>query len=605
MLLTMYAAFFGLRYPPFDPAGRPESLFRTPEHTQELEKVLAGLARGPGLVLLSAATGDTCRPLCRWMLKHLPAKVRVAGLMQPRLAAAALLRTVCEAFEVPIPSSTVGDATLIGLLRSHLGQSQARGQHNLLLINDAEALPVEHLRRLMPLTQPHEGSPGLLRIVLVGQPELMAQMERPELADLAAAVVDRHALEALDAQQSAHYVRQMLLSAGAKDPLPFSDAALKLLHRQCGGHTRRIDQLAEQALRSAAQRQQPQVDSRLISALMTESTGAAEPNERPRGLPAVRPALVWGGAALATGALAAVLLWPAAETPMPSAPPSAAAAAAAPAVTPPADALVLAPAADLAPVTPAPEASPPQATTPLPAPAAAPAPAPSPAPMVAPAPPAAPVARAAAIAAAPQAGAEAARPSLADLNEQLPEAWQALGALWSAQLAPATACDDALKLGLQCFRAKDMDLDALRKLDRPGSLLLREQGVDRWVRVLAIDKTHLSLASGQTSWRLPVGELGALWGGSYASLWRLPPGQQQRVFNATEQDPAGQWLHQQLKALQAKGQLPASADSFPARVAAFQVRHKLHGEGKALPSTFVLMNRIAGVQEPSLGSAQR
>ena len=78
------------------------------------------------------------------------------------------------------------------------------------------------------------------------------------------------------------------------------------------------------------------------------------------------------------------------------------------------------------------------------------------------------------------------------------------------------------------------------------------------------------------------------------------------MFAATPQDPAGQWLDQQLHSLQAGGSPAADASrDFTARVRAFQRLHGLHGDGKALPSTFLLVNRLTGVDEPRLQTTAR
>jgi hypothetical protein len=56
------------------------------------------------------------------------------------------------------------------------------------------------------------------------------------------------------------------------------------------------------------------------------------------------------------------------------------------------------------------------------------------------------------------------------------------------------------------------------------------------------------------------------------------------------------------RALQDQGHLPATADTLAARVNAFKQQQGLPADGKALPTTFLLVNRLTGVDEPRLSA---
>lgn len=193
-------------------------------------------------------------------------------------------------------------------------------------------------------------------------------------------------------------------------------------------------------------------------------------------------------------------------------------------------------------------------------------------------------------------------PKLASLKDGPTDTWPALAQLWGASFNPSDACDNAIATGLQCFRLPAGTVAELKVLDRPGLVQLKDGGTQRWVLLKALDAGKATLVSGANTWQLPVGDFEKQWTGGYSTLWRLPPGQKERVFAAKPNDTAGQWLDGQLKALQKQEKLGASANSFEARLRQLQTQYGMPADGKALPPVFVLVNRLVGLDEPHLAS---
>ena len=226
----------------------------------------------------------------------------------------------------------------------------------------------------------------------------------------------------------------------------------------------------------------------------------------------------------------------------------------------------------------------------------------SPAPTPAPAASAVPEAAAAAVSSAPQVPAPVTDepvsvkvPALASLKDGPADTWPLMARLWNARFEPVGACDHVFAAGLQCFRMPSASLGELRLMDRPGLVQLREGDTERWVLLNRMDDQAVTLRSGATTWRLPLDAFEKQWTRAYTTLWRLPPDHKSRIFAAKADEPAGRWLDEQLKKLpEAKG------GTFEARVLAFQQTYKLPGEGKAMPSTFLLVNRMVNRDEPRL-----
>lgn len=96
--------------------------------------------------------------------------------------------------------------------------------------------------------------------------------------------------------------------------------------------------------------------------------------------------------------------------------------------------------------------------------------------------------------------------------------------------------------------------------------------------------------------QMPLADFQKTWSGAFTSLWRLPSDHRAKVFAAEASDPAGQWLNEPLKGLQAQQKLAASGDSLRARAVPFQ-QHNMPRDVKPLPAVFGLVHRLAGVDE--------
>jgi len=548
----MYSDYFGLRQPPFSIAPDPRYLYMSQRHREALAHLVYGMQAGGGFVLLTGDIGSGKTTVCRCLLEQTPEQVQLAYIFNPKLDAVELLHSICEEFRVPLPDGAASVKALIAPLNAFLLQAHAAGQRCVLIIDEAQNLAADVLEQLRLLTNLETREHKLLQIILIGQPELRDMLERPELEQLAQRVIARYHLQALELTDTRLYVQHRLTVAGLEGPSPFSERALRRIHQLARGVPRRINLLCDRALLGAYAKRLRQVDTALVDLAATEVLGRAP--ARPWPSPKT-----WAMGLLALGVMLGGI-WRMGQR-----------------LNPEPMALVPAAAAD---------APPPAHATP-PAPRAADTQQPPP-------PSASDTQRI-----------DATAPALASLRDAQNAAWQSLGLRWGLRLPPQNICEAALVDRVQCFRTADLTLAGLRQLNRPGLLLLQDKGVARWVEAEAIDDEHLVLRAGQQRWRQPLTGLPALWSGDYATFWRLPPGQTHRVFIAAPQDPAGQWLDQQLQRLQANGTLHADARDFAARVRAFQVQHGLHGDGKALPSTFLLVNRLTGVDEPRLQTAAR
>ncbi len=561
----MYVGYFGLKQAPFSIAPDPHYLFMSERHREALAHLLYGVDGGGGFVLLSGEIGAGKTTICRCFLEQIPEHCNVAYIFNPKLTVADLLKSICHEFHLEVRHDGVGPPTIkdyFDPLNEHLLRSHAAGRNNILIIDEAQNLTPHVLEQLRLLTNLETSERKLLQIVLIGQPELRAMIARPELEQLAQRVIARYHLGALNETETRLYIQHRLGVAGLKTALPFSDEAIQRVYRLTRGVPRRINLLCDRSLLGAYATGKPQVGLAIVDKAASEvfeapSDIAAEADHKPTRWLTRHPY-----ATLALGALGGVLLatglgsWytsgartgdrQAVGTVKSESTPSVAGVAA----------------------TKASETSPdaPQAV------AAAPA-----------QPPVIPIGT----------------PALSELLSSENVAWRELGQVWGRALTSDDPCAEAQDQELQCYRIGRMTVHGLRQLDRPGILTLREGGSTAWALLTAADQNSVTLHAGDRAWRMPLADLDGRWRGEYATLWRTPPGQQGRLSDGSK-GLAGEWLQQRLKALQAAGKVPPSANTLKSRVQAFQRASGIDADGLAGPMTFMQINRATDVEEPRL-----
>jgi general secretion pathway protein A len=146
-------------------------------------------------------------------------------------------------------------ARLAGLVRARLAMTAGEGARVVLAIDEAQRLDPRALDEVRLLTNPAAGIPGL-PVVLLGQPELTAHLER--LPQVAQRVVVRFHLGPMSADEVDAYALHRTRVAGAARRI-VSKRAARAVHAETGGVPRLVNLLLANALFVAAGRGEDQV----------------------------------------------------------------------------------------------------------------------------------------------------------------------------------------------------------------------------------------------------------------------------------------------------------------------------------------------------------
>ncbi|KGE04913.1 ExeA family protein [Pseudohaliea rubra] len=297
----MYYQYFGLREAPFSIAVNPRYLFMSHRHRDALAHLLYGVGAGGAFIVLTGEVGTGKTTINRALLEQLPEDADIAIVLNPALDSAELLATVCDELGIAYDR---GDATSLKALTDRLHRflldNHARGRRTVLLIDEAQHLAVPVLEQIRLLTNLETDSDKLLHIILIGQPELAAMLQRPELRQLNQRVTARYNLEPLSLAETGAYIRHRLQVAGLGPGTElFPPRVVRAIHRHSHGVPRLINLLCDRTLLGAYGQEAPRVDKRMLRKALGEVTGE---------LPPRRGAHVLAYAALALAGLTLVAL---------------------------------------------------------------------------------------------------------------------------------------------------------------------------------------------------------------------------------------------------------------------------------------------------------
>lgn len=242
----MYEAYFGLNTKPFELVPNPDFLFLSHSHKKAINYLAYGLQEQAGFILLAGEVGSGKTTLVRNLIKNLDKEIVLARVFNTRADAAQVLSMINEDFGLEVKNKT--KVALLRELYDYLLVLYAEGKRAVIIIDEAQNLTVDVLEEIRLLSNLEADSVKLVQIVLVGQPELIEVITRPELRQLRQRIAVHCQLTPLSRDETEAYVYHRLETAGNREALIWQEGAFDLLYRYSGGIPRLINQFCDFAL---------------------------------------------------------------------------------------------------------------------------------------------------------------------------------------------------------------------------------------------------------------------------------------------------------------------------------------------------------------------
>ncbi|GAB3029655.1 ExeA family protein [Bowmanella dokdonensis] len=254
----MYLNYFGLSDNPFSIAPNPDYLYMSPRHKEALAHLTFGLRESGGFVMLTGEVGTGKTTVSRKLMQQLPDNTQVAMILNPTLSAMELLATLCDELGIEYQNKQASLKYFTDRILAHLARNHTQGINTVLIIDEAQHLLPEVLEQLRLLTNLETNREKLLKVVLIGQPELQLLLKRNELRQLAQRITARYHLLPLTRHEVKEYIAHRLRVAEG-DKSIFSSHALQAAYQITGGIPRVINLLCDRALTLAFTKQHPVV----------------------------------------------------------------------------------------------------------------------------------------------------------------------------------------------------------------------------------------------------------------------------------------------------------------------------------------------------------
>ncbi|HEX8302490.1 AAA family ATPase [Sphingomonas sp.] len=243
----MYDDHYGLTGRPFQLTPDPKFWFDTATHRKAMAYLGYGLSQGEGFVVITGDPGVGKTTLMGHLLGEIDReRLNVIKIVSSQLRPEDLLRLVCSGLDVD--AANASKAAMLATIEKGLHNVARSGRRTLLVVDEAQALPIESLEELRMLSNFQAGGYPLLQIFLLGQPEFRLTLADTRLEQLRQRVIAMHHLEPMEADEVEPYLIHRLSCVGWRGKPRFTNDAVAAMYRWSNGSPRLLNQLASRVL---------------------------------------------------------------------------------------------------------------------------------------------------------------------------------------------------------------------------------------------------------------------------------------------------------------------------------------------------------------------
>lgn len=307
----MYKEFYNLSAEPFRVTPDPGFLFLTDQHKEALAAIIYGIAKRKGFVCITGEVGVGKTTILRSYLDSVDEPgLRFVYIYNPNVSFHTLLRHIFK--EIGLEHQGEDLPAMVEELQAWLLAAHERRETLVLLVDEAQNMPIGTLESLRMLSNLETPTEKLVQIVLVGQPELETLLAERQLRQVESRIAVRTRLGPLTISDSEAYIHHRLRCVALDAQPAFSAGAIRLIARAARGIPRRINVICDNALMTGFGHKARPVNERIVREVMKDLGTRESSSTLPPWIGALRQSVPpWPRLALGAGVVgvAAGLLW--------------------------------------------------------------------------------------------------------------------------------------------------------------------------------------------------------------------------------------------------------------------------------------------------------
>lgn len=266
----MYESYYKLSGKPFQLAPDPYFFFGSSTHKRALAYLKYGVSQSEGFIVVTGDVGTGKSTLVRTLFNTLEQKNDlIAGqLVNTQLDSTNVLRMVAATFG--LAHQAADKTSLLKNIENFLMARQRENKRCMLVVDEAQNLPMESLEELRMLSNLHFKGKILLQVFLLGQSEFRDNLRHPNLEQVRQRITASYHLAHLDETETQGYIEHRLKKVDwQEDPL-FTREAYRAIFECTQGVPRRINTLCDRLLLFGFLEEKHTIDDEIVRVVAAE-----------------------------------------------------------------------------------------------------------------------------------------------------------------------------------------------------------------------------------------------------------------------------------------------------------------------------------------------